>query len=179
MDNLGFLSYKDKLQNLYNSKATEEKEIIYACLIFKNPLQDDDQNQKDEIISINTPSNKNINNLNPYASSNNSLLMRGSTLKKDFFVLLTKLREEFFIEIVTSIMSSMSINFNYSLSLEYITQIQCKQNSSEVLVFSESRDFSIQILPPPSSVGKNVNYLEFIWCLIHLIERKKELSNSN
>ena len=38
MDYSKFSNFKQKLQKIYNLKAADEKEIIYACRIPKNPF---------------------------------------------------------------------------------------------------------------------------------------------
>ena len=51
MDYSKLSKFKPKLQKIYNSKAVEEKEIIYACFIPKNPFlsEEEIQKQKEEL----------------------------------------------------------------------------------------------------------------------------------
>ena len=47
MDYSKLSNFKSKLQKIYNSKAVDEKEIIYACLIQKNQFLSEEELKKE------------------------------------------------------------------------------------------------------------------------------------
>ena len=166
MDYSNFNLFKYKLQKLYNYKAVEEKEIIYACQILKNPIITEEDIDTDMKSKINQLEKKKTDKQLDSRPSNISVI----EMKKDVLLLITTNSKYFFIEIIT-IMSStkIEVRFNYCSKFQDITNIDCNLEKSEI-IFSP-KNFSVQFNPEFSDIyGKNRNYSEFLWCMVHIIE---------
>ena len=59
MDFSKLSKFKSKLQKIYNVKAVDEKEIIYACQLSKNPFltENEIQKEKEELEKLQRESN--------------------------------------------------------------------------------------------------------------------------
>jgi hypothetical protein len=192
MDYSKLSNFKPKLQKIYNSKAVDEKEIIYACLIPKNPFftEEELKKEKEELEKIQRESN--IIRASIVINNKSNVLqgIRPSHLnalgvsnyiqkQKDVLLLITHNQKEYFIEIVTLIISlQIEIEFNYMVDFPNISVIEFDQFKNELMVYPKKMKLEFdQNLNDIN--GKNKNCYEFLWCIIHLLDKNKMKVNYN
>ena len=192
MDYSKLSNFKSKLQKIYNSKAVDEKEIIYACLIPKNPFLSEEELKKEKeelekiqresnIIRASTVINNKSNVLQGIRPSHLNALGVSNYIhkQKDVLLLITQNQKEYFIEIVTLIISlQIEIEFNYIVDFPNISVIEFDQFKNEIMVYPKKMKLEFdQNLNDIN--GKNKNCYEFLWCIIHLLDKNKIKVNYN
>ena len=191
MDYSQFSKFKDKLQKIYNLKAVEEKEIIYACFIPKNPFlsEEEIQKQKDELekqqkesnlVRASSLLNNKSNILQGLRVSHLNALGLSNFIQKqkDVLLLITQNHKDYFIEIITLIISiQYEIEFNYMVDFTNLSIIEFDSLKNEVMIYPKK--FKLEFDPKLNDInGKNQNCFEFLWCIIHLLD-KGNIKNKN
>ena len=183
MDYSKLSKFKPTLEKLYNLKANEEKKVIYACRILNNPLLSEEEirKEKEEIERQNRESNligasMIINNkLGILPSHLNALGVSNYVQKqKDVLLLITQNQKDYFIEIVTLIISIQTdIEFNYSIDFSNLSNIELDSFKNEILLYPKKLKLEFdQNLNDIN--GKNQNCFEFLWCIIHLMNKNNK-----
>ena len=114
MDYSKFSKFKQKLQKIYSLKAVDEKEIIYACRIPKNPFLSEEEIQKEKeelekqiresnLIRASTVMNNKSNVLQGIRPSHLNALGVSNLIQKqkDVLLLITQNQKDYYIEIAT------------------------------------------------------------------------------
>ena len=183
MDYSKLSKFKPTLEKLYNLKANEEKKVIYACRILNNPLLSEEEirKEKEEIERQNRESNL----IGASMIINNKLGIRPSHLnalgvsnyvqkQKDVLLLITQNQKDYFIEIITLIISIQTdIEFNYSIDFSNLSNIELDSFKNEILLYPKKLKLEFdQNLNDIN--GKNQNCFEFLWCIIHLMNKNNK-----
>ena len=191
MDYSKLSKFKPKLQQIYNSKAVEEKEIIYACFIPKNPFlsEEEIQKQKEELekqqreshlIKASTLLNNKSNVLQGIRPSHLNALGVSNYIQKqkDVLLLITQNQKEYFIEIITLTISiQIEIEFNYTGDFTNLSIIEFDPFNNEIMIYPKK--FKLEFDKKLNDInGKNQNCYEFLWCIIHLLD-KGNIKNKN
>ena len=183
MDYSKLSKFKPTIEKLYNLKASEDKKVIYACRILNNPLLSEEEikKEKEEIERQNRESNL----IGASMIINNKLGIRPSHLnalgvsnyvqkQKDVLLLITQNQKDYFIEIITLIISIQTdIEFNYSIDFSNLSNIELDSFKNEILLYP--RKLKIEFDPNLNDInGKNQNCFEFLWCIIHLMNKNSK-----
>ena len=191
MDYSKFSKFKSKLQKIYNIKAVDEKEIIYACRLPKNPLLSDEEIQKEKeelerqqresnLIRASSVFNNKSNILQGIRPSHLNALGVSNFIQKqkDVLLLITKNQKEYYIEIITLTTAIESdIDLNYMSDFSNLSIIEFDSMKNEIMIFPKK--LKLEFDPIYNDInGKNQNCYEFLWCLIHLMDKHK-VKNKN
>ena len=192
MDYSKLSKFKAKLQKIYNVKAVDEKEIIYACLIQKNPFLSEEEIKKEKeeldkiqresnLIRASTVFNNKSNVLQGIRPSHLNALGVSNIIQKqkDVLLLITQNQKDYFIEIVTLISSLQTeIEFNYIVDFTNLSVIEFDQFKNEIMIYPKK--FKLEFDQNLNDInGKNKNCYEFLWCIIHLLDKNKMKVNYN
>ena len=190
MDYSQLSKFKTKLQKLYNAKAINEKEIIYACHIPKNPLLTEEEIQKEKedlerqqresnLIRASSVFNNKSNILQGIRPSHLNALGVSNYIQKqkDVLLLITQNPKNYFLEIITlTIALEVEIDFNYIVDFSNLSIIEFDSFKNEIMVYPKK--FKLEFDEKLNDInGKNLNCFEFLWCIIHLID--KNIKNKN
>ena len=191
MDYSKFSKFKSKLQKIYNIKAVDEKEIIYACRLPKNPLLSDEEIQKEKEELERQQRESNLMRASSVFNNKSNILqgIRPSHLnalgvsnfiqkQKDVLLLITKNQKEYYIEIITLTTAIESdIDLNYMSDFSNLSIIEFDSMKNEIMIFPKK--LKLEFDPIYNDInGKNQNCYEFLWCLIHLMDKHK-VKNKN
>jgi len=183
MDYSKLSKFKPTLEKLYNLKASEEKKVIYACRILNNPLLSEEEikKEKEELERQNRESNL----IGASMIINNKLGIRPSHLnalgvsnyvqkQKDVLLLITQNPKDYFIEIITLIISIQTeIEFNYSIDFSNLSNIELDSFKNEIMLYPKK--LKLEFDPNLNDInGKNQNCFEFLWCIIHLMSKNNK-----
>ena len=183
MDYSKLSKFKPTLEKLYNLKASEEKKVIYASRILNNPLLSEEEikKEREEIERQNRESNL----IGASLIINNKLGIRPSHLKalgvsnyvqkqKDVLLLITQNPKDYFIEIITLIISIQTeIEFNYSIDFSNLSNIELDSFKNEIMLYPKK--LKLEFDPNLNDInGKNQNCFEFLWCIIHLMSKNNK-----
>ena len=183
MDYSKLSKFKPTLEKLYNLKASEEKKLIYACRILNNPLLSEEEikKEKEELERQNRESNL----IGASMIINNKLGIRPSHLnalgvsnyvqkQKDVLLLITQNPKDYFIEIITLIISIQTdIEFNYSIDFSNLSNIELDSFKNEIMLYPKK--LKLEFDPNLNDInGKNQNCFEFLWCIIHLMNKNNK-----
>ena len=192
MDYSKFSNFKQKLQKIYNLKAADEKEIIYACRIPKNPFLSEEEIQKEKeelererresnLIRASTVFNNKSNILRGLRPSHLNQLGVSNYIEKqkDVLLLITQNQNDYFIEIITLVISlKISVDLNYSIDFSNLTFIELEPMKNEVIIFPKK--FKLEFDPVFNDInGRNQNCYEFLWCIIHLLDKTNVKKKNN
>ena len=191
MDYSKFSKFKQKLQKIYSLKAVDEKEIIYACRIPKNPFLSEEEIQKEKeelekqiresnLIRASTVMNNKSNVLQGIRPSHLNALGVSNLIQKqkDVLLLITQNQKDYYIEIATLIISiQVEININYSIDFTNLSIIEFDSLKNEIMIYPKK--FKLEFDPKFNDINnKNQNCYEFLWCIIHLLD-KYNIKNKN
>ena len=191
MDYSKFSKFKQKLQKIYSLKAVDEKEIIYACRIPKNPFLSEEEIQKEKeelekqiresnLIRASTVMNNKSNVLQGIRPSHLNALGVSNLIQKqkDVLLLITQNQKDYYIEIATLIISiQVEININYSIDFTNLSIIEFDSLKNEIMIYPKK--FKLEFDPKFNDINnKNQNCYEFLWCIIHLLD-KYNIKNRN
>ena len=183
MDYSKLSKFKPTLEKLYNLKASEEKKVIYSCRILNNPLLSEEEikKEKEELERQNRESNL----IGASMIINNKLGIRPSHLnalgvsnyvqkQKDVLLLITQNPKDYFIEIITLIISIQTeIEFNYSIDFSNLSNIELDSFKNEIMLYPKK--LKLEFDPNLNDInGKNQNCFEFLWCIIHLMSKNNK-----
>ena len=183
MDYSKLSKFKPTLEKLYNLKASEEKKVIYASRILNNPLLSEEEikKEREEIERQNRESNL----IGASMIINNKLGIRPSHLnalgvsnyvqkQKDVLLLITQNPKDYFIEIITLIISIQTeIEFNYSIDFSNLSNIELDSFKNEIMLYPKK--LKLEFDPNLNDInGKNQNCFEFLWCIIHLMSKNNK-----
>ena len=183
MDYSKLSKFKPTLEKLYNLKASEEKKVIYSCRILNNPLLSEEEikKEREEIERQNRESNL----IGASLIINNKLGIRPSHLnalgvsnyvqkQKDVLLLITQNPKDYFIEIITLIISIQTeIEFNYSIDFSNLSNIELDSFKNEIMLYPKK--LKLEFDPNLNDInGKNQNCFEFLWCIIHLMSKNNK-----
>ena len=183
MDYSKLSKFKPTLEKLYNLKASEEKKVIYACRILNNPLLSEEEikKEREELERQNRESNL----IGASMIINNKLGIRPSHLnalgvsnyvqkQKDVLLLITQNPKDYFIEIITLIISIQTeIEFNYSIDFSNLSNIELDSFKNEIMLYPKK--LKLEFDPNLNDInGKNQNCFEFLWCIIHLMSKNNK-----
>ena len=187
MDYSKLSKFKPSVEKLYNLKAKEEKKIIYACHIPSNPLltEEEKQKEKEELERQNRESNligasMVINNKSNILqgirpSHLNALGVTNYIQKqKDVLLLITQNQKDYYIEIITLIISiQIDIEFNYCIDFTNLSIIELDSFNNEIVLYPKK--FKLEFDQKVNDIsGKNQNCYEFLWCIIHLTDKNSK-----
>ena len=190
MDYSKLSKFIPKLQKIYNVKAEDEKEIIYACLIVKNPLLSDEEIRKEKeelekqqresnLMRASNVLNNKTNILQGISPSHLNALGVSNFIQKqkDVLLLITHDQKEYFIEIITLIMSiQIEVEFNYIVNFSNLSIIELDNYNNEIMIYPKK--FKLEFDQNLNDInGKNKNCYEFLWCIIHLLEKIRDRNN--
>ena len=190
MDYSKLSKFIPKLQKIYNVKAEDEKEIIYACLIVKNPFLSDEEIRKEKeelekqqresnLMRASNVLNNKTNILQGISPSHLNALGVSNFIQKqkDVLLLITHDQKEYFIEIITLIMSiQIEVEFNYIVNFSNLFIIELDNYNNEIMIYPKK--FKLEFDQNLNDInGKNKNCYEFLWCIIHLLEKIRDRNN--
>jgi hypothetical protein len=135
-----FLNIKTHLQRLYNFKAREEREILFAVKIEEQKIT------KEE--NIGDTSQRNT------ANSHNPL---SGDLNITELIAITSIKDSFYLELLSV---GKDIHFTYSTTLSLLIKLTMKSHD-EINLKIADRNIDVRF-------SNEHNMKEFIWCLIHL-----------
>lgn len=157
--------------------------MIYACRILNNPLLSEEEikKEKEELERQNRESNL----IGASMIINNKLGIRPSHLnalgvsnyvqkQKDVLLLITQNPKDYFIEIITLIISIQTdIEFNYSIDFSNLSNIELDSFKNEIMLYPKK--LKLEFDPNLNDInGKNQNCFEFLWCIIHLMNKNNK-----
>ena len=161
IDYTKFLTCKNQLQKLYNNRAKEEREIIYAVII------NSERNKGDSIKPFNITneiqkSKSNIDMGNYFSFSNLASNTSIINIESDL-ILITFSKKEFYIEII-HIQNSPDIKFKICQNTTMLIKVIIK-NSQQIQLRLGQTELDVSFL-------NETNLKEFIWCLLHVMCKK-------
>jgi hypothetical protein len=167
IDYTKFLTSKKQLQKLYNNRAKEEREIIYAVIIKSD--RDKDEIQKPSNLTSEFQKSKSNIDMNNYFSFSN-YQSNTSTINIDGdLIFITSSKKEYYIEII-HIENSPEIKFKFCQNIKMLFKLTIK-NPEQILLKLGQKELEITFL-------NETNLKEFVWSLIHVVSKKNSETQS-
>lgn len=163
-----FLSVKNQLQKIYNFRAKEEREIIYATKIFIDNSYNTESDSKTVFSGGNTHRDTIVIDHSILATERGMKIneekekINSSTGSPNDLIAITHLKDTFYVEFLRL---DKDINFKYSSSFNMLMKVTLR-NFEELNIKIGEKEFDILCF-------NEINLKELVWCLIKVISLKK------